>query len=229
MQPSDISTIGEERMKPKKLYLYPLWLRIWHHVNAVLMVFLIATGISMQYSDPAYPLIRFDLAVSIHNICGILLTFSYFVFLIGVLFTSIGRYYVVKTEGLLTSFVRQLRYYLFGIFRGEKSPFRVTEEKKFNPIQLITYNVIMHAIIPITFITGWALIYPETIVLNVFGYSGIMLTSLVHSIAGFFISIFLIIHLYVITIGASTTASLKSIIYGYHIDHDDDSGETKNE
>lgn len=212
--------------KSKKLYLYPLWLRIWHHVNAVLMIVLIATGLSMQYSDPAYPLIRFDIAVSYHNIAGIGLTISYFIFLVGVLFTSIGRYYVVKTEGLLTSFVRQLKYYLFGIFRGDKSPFKISEKQKFNPIQLITYNVIMHAITPITFITGWALIYPETIVLNVFGYSGIMLTSLVHTIAGFFISIFLIIHLYVITIGPSTTANFKSILYGYHEEHDNQNGDS---
>jgi len=214
------------RRNKVKLYLYPLWLRIWHHVNAVLMVVLIATGLSMQYSSPNYPLIRFDYAVSFHNIAGVGLTISYFIFLVGVLFTSIGRYYVVKTEGLLTSFARQIQYYLFGIFRGETSPFKVSEKQKFNPIQLVTYNVTMHAITPITFITGWALIYPETIVLNVFGHSGIMLTSLVHSIAGFFISIFLVIHLYVITIGPSPTANLKSILYGYHEDHDDDHKET---
>ncbi len=208
------------KSKTKKLYLYPLWLRIWHHVNAVLMIVLIATGLSMQYSNPDYPLIRFDLAVGWHNIAGVLLTISYFIFLLGVLFSSIGRYYVVKTEGLLTSFAKQLRYYLFGIFKGERSPFQVTEKQKFNPVQLITYNVIMHAITPITFITGWALIYPETIVLNVFGYSGIMLTSLAHSIAGFFISIFLIIHIYVITIGARPADNFKTIIYGYHEVHD---------
>lgn len=212
-------------MRSRKLYLYPLWLRIWHHVNAVLMIILIATGISMQYSNPDYPLIRFDLAVSWHNLAGIFLTISYFIFLIGVLFTSIGRYYVVKTEGLVTSFAKQLKYYLFGIFRGEESPFKVTEKQKFNPMQLITYNIIMHAITPITFITGWALLFPETIVLNVFGYSGIMLTSLVHSIAGFFISIFLIIHLYVITMGKSTRENLKSILYGYHISHEPPSDE----
>jgi thiosulfate reductase cytochrome b subunit len=208
-------------MKTNKIYLYPLWLRIWHHVNAVLMIVLIFTGISMQYSNPAYPLIRFDIAVSFHNLAGVMLTISYFIFLLGVLFTSIGRYYVIKTEGFALSFARQLKYYLFGIFKGEKSPFKVSQDKKFNPIQLITYNVIMHAIIPVTFITGWALIYPETIVLNVFGYSGIMLTSLSHSIAGFFISIFLIIHLYVITIGPSPTKGFKTIITGYHEDHDE--------
>lgn len=208
--------------KSKRLYLYPFWLRIWHHVNAVLMIILIITGLSMQYSNPEYPVIRFDLAVSWHNLAGILLTVSYFIFLIGVLFTSIGRYYVIKTEGLAVSFAKQLRYYLIGVFRGEKNPFQVTEKRKFNPMQLITYNLIMHAITPITFITGWALIYPETIVLNVFGYSGIMLTSLVHTIAGFLISIFLIIHLYVITMGKSTRENLKSIIYGYHETHEGD-------
>ncbi len=208
-------------MKQKRLYLYPLWLRVWHHVNAVLMIFLIATGISMQYSDPAYPLIRFDVAVNVHNWAGILLTISYFFFLFGVIFTAIGRYYVIKTEGFVVSFIKQMRYYLFGVFQGQKNPFNVSEEKKFNPVQLITYNLIMHAITPITFITGWALIFPETIVLNVWGYSGIMLTSLVHSVAGFFISIFLIIHLYVITIGPSTRANFKTIIYGYHEVHDD--------
>jgi len=208
-------------MTKKRLYLYPLWLRIWHHVNAVLMIVLIFTGISMQYSSPDYPLIRFDIAVNYHNLAGILLTISYFVFLFGVLFTAIGRYYLVKTEGFFTSFYRQMRYYLYGIFKGEKSPFKVSQEQKFNPIQLITYNIIMHAITPITFLTGWALIYPETIVLNIFGHSGIMLTSLVHSIAGFFISIFLVIHLYVITLGPSPTEGFKTIISGFHEDHED--------
>ena len=217
-------------MTKKRLYLYPFWLRVWHHINAVLMIVLIATGLSMQYSHPEYPVIRFDLAVKWHNLAGIFLTVSYFVFLTGVLFTSIGRYYVIKTEGLATSFIKQLRYYLVGVFRGEKNPFQVSERSKFNPMQLITYNLIMHAITPITFITGWALLYPETIVLDVFGYSGIMLTSLVHSIAGFFISIFLIIHLYVITMGKSTRENLKSIIYGYHEAHDNsDDDQEKNQ
>ena len=34
----------------------------------------------MQYSSPDYPLIRFDLAVSIHNIAGIIVTLGLFCF-----------------------------------------------------------------------------------------------------------------------------------------------------
>lgn len=206
-------------MATKKIYLYPLWLRIWHHVNAVLMLSLILTGVSMQYSNPDYPLIRFDIAVSLHNISGILLTLSYFYFFLGILFTSIGRYYVMRSQGFFKSFYLQARYYMFGIFRGEPSPFPVNEERKFNPIQQITYNVIQHAITPVTFITGWALLYPESIILNVFGFSGIMLTSLLHVTAGFFISIFLVIHLYFITVGHSVTSNLKSMVTGYHEIH----------
>ncbi len=188
------------------------------------MLALILTGVSMQYSNPDYPLIRFDIAVSVHNISGILLTLSYFYFFLGILFTSIGRHYVMK-QGFFKAFYQQARYYLFGIFRGDPHPFPVNAERKFNPIQQITYNVIQHAITPVTFVTGWALLYPETIILNVFGYSGIMLTSLLHVAAGFLISVFLVIHLYFITVGHSVTSNLKSMITGYHEIHE---GEEEN-
>ena len=185
------------------------------------MLALILTGVSMQYSNPDYPLIRFDIAVSVHNISGIMLTLSYFYFFLGILFTSIGRHYVMK-QGFFKAFYQQAKYYLFGIFRGEPHPFPVNAERKFNPIQQITYNVIQHAITPVTFVTGWALLYPETIILNVFGYSGIMLTSLLHVAAGFLISVFLVIHLYFITVGHSVTSNLKSMITGYHEIHEDE-------
>ncbi|KAF5064461.1 Thiosulfate reductase cytochrome B subunit PhsC [anaerobic digester metagenome] len=185
------------------------------------MLALILTGVSMQYSNPDYPLIRFDIAVSVHNISGILLTLSYFYFFLGILFTSIGRHYVMK-QGFFKAFYQQARYYLFGIFRGDPHPFPVNTERKFNPIQQITYNVIQHAITPVTFVTGWALLYPETIILNVFGYSGIMLTSLLHVAAGFLISVFLVIHLYFITVGHSVTSNLKSMITGYHEIYEDE-------
>ncbi|MBW6491998.1 MAG: cytochrome b/b6 domain-containing protein [Lentimicrobium sp.] len=195
-------------------------------MNAILMLSLILTGISMQYSNPDYPLIRFDIAVSIHNISGVLLTLSYIYFFVIILFTSIGRYYVMG-QGFFKSFLIQARYYILGIFRGEPHPFPVNEQRKFNPIQQISYNIVQHAITPITLITGWAMLYPETIVLNVFGYSGIMLTSLLHVIAGFSISVFLLIHLYFITVGHTVASNLKSMITGYHEIHVDDEEDIK--
>lgn len=219
-------------MATKKVYLYPLWLRIWHHMNALLMLSLIFTGVSMQYSNPDYPLIRFDIAVAVHNISGVLLTMSYIYFFVIIVFTSIGRYYVMR-QGFFKSLFIQARYYIFGMFRGESTPYPVNENRKFNPIQQMSYNVVQHAITPISLITGWALLYPETIVLNVFGYGGIFLTSLLHVIAGFSISVFLLIHIYFITVGHTVTSNLKSMITGYHEIHDDGneskSPDTKND
>ncbi|MCX6259522.1 MAG: cytochrome b/b6 domain-containing protein, partial [Bacteroidia bacterium] len=33
------------------MYLYPAWIRLWHLFNALLIIVLIVTGISMQYTD----------------------------------------------------------------------------------------------------------------------------------------------------------------------------------
>ena len=70
-------------MAEEKIYFYPVIIRLWHVINAVLCLILIITGISMQFSNPKYPLIRFNVAVSLHNIVAILLSVNYFLFLFG--------------------------------------------------------------------------------------------------------------------------------------------------
>ena len=206
----------------KRLYLYPIWLRFWHVLNALVMIVLILTGVSMQYSNREFSLIRFDIAVKLHNISGVTLTVLFLVFLLGVLFTWAGKFYWMEYKGFWKRMFLQLRYYVYGIFRGEPAPIPVSEDRKFNPIQHLSYNLIQFIAVPLVMITGWALLFPEAIILNVFGYSGILLTSLLHVIMGFIISIFLLIHLYFITVGHTLTSSLKSILDGYHLVHDEE-------
>jgi thiosulfate reductase cytochrome b subunit len=180
------------------------------------MIVLILTGVSMQYSSREFSLIRFDIAVKLHNISGISLTVLFLVFLFGVLFTWAGKFYWMEYKGFWKRMYLQFRYYVYGIFRGETAPIPVSEDRKFNPIQHLSYNLIQFIAVPLVMITGWALLFPETIILNVFGYSGILLTSLLHVIMGFVISIFLLIHLYFITFGHTLTSSMKSMLNGYH-------------
>jgi thiosulfate reductase cytochrome b subunit len=180
---------------------------------------LILSGISMQYSNPAYPFIRFDLAVSMHNISGIILSVSYLMFFIGNWSTSNGKHYKIRLKGLIDSLIKQGRYYAFGIFKGEPAPFPVSKEMKFNPLQRFTYAITMYVFVPLVFITGWALLFPGIIVTNFLGFGGILLTSLLHVTAGFLISLFLIIHIYFCTIGHSPSSNFKSMIDGYHEPH----------
>ena len=206
-------------METNKLYLYPVWVRLWHITNALMCLALILSGVSMQYSNPEFPFIRFDIAVSMHNISGIILSAMYVMFFVGNWSTSNGKHYRIRIRGLLNSLIKQARYYAFGIFKGEKPPFPVSKEMKFNPLQKFTYALTMYFFVPLVFITGWALLFPGMIITNVFGFGGIQITSLLHVTAGFLISLFLIIHIYFCTIGHSPSSNFKSMINGYHETH----------
>ncbi|MDE5416516.1 cytochrome b/b6 domain-containing protein [Labilibaculum sp. DW002] len=204
-------------MANDKIYLYPIWIRIWHWLNAVLFITLMITGISMQYSNPENPLlVSFELSVQLHNLCGILISINYLLFFIGNLFTSNGKQYKMKTKGLFTRLYEQSIFYLFGMFKKQDAPYPISVENKFNPLQRFIYATAMYVGFPIIIVSGLALFFPEIIIPQIFGISGILVTALLHSVIGFILSLFLFIHLYVCTIGSSISSNFKSMITGWH-------------
>ena len=70
-----------------KIYFYPLWLRIWHGINALGIILLIITGLSMN-SGVESSFIHFNLAVNIHNISGVIVSLNYLLFIIGNIMTG---------------------------------------------------------------------------------------------------------------------------------------------
>lgn len=205
-------------MENHKIYLYPTWLRIWHGINALSIILLIITGISMQYSGVEYPFMRFDLAVSMHNFAGIVICISYLCFIVGNIVSKNGEQYRITKKGYIERLIIQSKYYMFGYFKGEPKPFPISESNKFNPLQRTAYVVAMYVLIPFVAISGVALLYPEIIIESFFNIGGIQLTALFHSAMGFFISLFLIIHLYVASVGKNPLKNYRSIINGYHED-----------
>jgi len=200
------------------MYLYPKWLRAWHVINAILFLILIATGLSMQYTDKenvSY-VVGFAIAVKWHNFAALLLTISYIIFVAGNLLTRNGRYYKVSRENFMEELVKQLKYYSVGMFKGEKHPYPVTEERKFNPLQKVTYLVAMYVAVPLLIISGVGLLFPEITITRFFGVSGLILTDILHITMGFFLSVFMIIHIYTCTLGAKPTSLFWGMISGYH-------------
>ena len=203
-----------------KLYLYPLWLRIWHGLNALLIIALIITGISMQYASMKYSSwLRFDRAVKIHNISGIILTVNYILFVTGNLISGNFKHYKVSLKGLIDRLMMQFKYYTIGIFRKENPPFPITIEMKFNPLQQFTYAIIMYICVPVIFISGFGLLFPQILAEKIFGIQGLFLNDSVHVIIGYVCSMFMIIHIYFCTIGAKFYTNFKSIINGWHEAH----------
>lgn len=201
------------------MYLYPKWVRLWHLFNALLFIVLIITGISMQYTgrnNPSY-MVGFAKAVKWHNFAAILLTANYIFFILGNAFTKNKKYYRIKKENFWSDLFKQLKYYSFGMFQKEAHPFPVTMERKFNPLQKLTYVLAMYAGIPLLIVSGIGLLFPEITIDRVFGVSGLVLTDILHITMGFLLSIFMLVHIYTCTLGKKPFSLFMGMITGYHV------------
>jgi thiosulfate reductase cytochrome b subunit len=200
------------------MYLYPKWIRAWHLLNAAMFLILIITGLSMQYTDKenAAYVVGFAKAVKWHNFAAIMLILNYILFVTGNLLTNNGRYYKISRKDFLSNLVKQFKYYSSGMFKSEKHPFPVTEERKFNPLQKLTYVLAMYVAFPLLIISGIGLLLPEITITTFFGISGLILTDILHITMGFFLSIFMVIHIYTCTLGAKPTSLFWGMISGYH-------------
>lgn len=207
-------------MATKQLYLYPIWVRAWHIINALMFLLLIISGLSMHFSAAGTGLMGFKLAVSTHNVTAIILTINYGIFLIGNMLTKNGRFYGKWRKNLSINLWKQLRYYSIGIFKNEPHPFPVTENQKFNPLQKFSYVIVMYFGMPLLIVTGIGLFFPEWIVYSIFKISGLVFTDVLHHIVGFILSMFLVIHLYTCTLGDKPGTLFKSMITGYHEEHE---------
>jgi len=205
-----------------KEYFYPLWLRLWHWINALLFIALIISGLTLQYARvEGDPLIGFGTAITIHNVSGITLTLNYLLFFIGNIITGNYKQYVPIIKGIFERLFLQAKFYAMGIFKNEPHPFETTIKKKFNPLQQITYLNIMYILLPVIIISGWGLLFPETILDEFLGANGLFLTALVHTVTGFFLSLFMFGHIYLATTGHTVTSNFKAMLNGWHEVHHD--------
>jgi len=204
-----------------KVYLYPVWVRLWHLLNAVLFVILILTGISIQYvtDEGSFIIFSFEAAIAWHNVAAFLLTANYVIYVLGNWFTKNGKYYRVKKKKMSQRLLKQFRYYAYGMFQGEPHPFPVTEKRKFNPLQKMSYVMAMYLGMPVLIITGFGLLFPEILVGQFMGMSGLAITDVLHVSMGFILSVFMAVHIYTCTLGEKPTTLFKSMINGYHEEH----------
>lgn len=207
-------------MTTKKIYVYPVWVRLWHVLNAVCFILLILTGMSLHFTTAEGNFIRFDISVAIHNVAAIIITINYGYFIMGNIVSSNGKHYKNWRKNLVTNLWRQGRFYAFGIFKKEPHPFPVSEDNKFNPLQKIAYVFVMYLGMPLLIISGLGLLFPETIAYAVFGVSGLLLTDMLHITMGFVLSLFLLIHIYTCTLGEKPLSLFKGMINGYHDAHE---------
>ncbi len=199
-----------------KLYVNPLPVRIWHWTNAVGFVLLILTGLQIRYVGQ-WDLLSFRTAVVWHNWIGFVLIANFFIWLGFYLFTDKIKVYhpeLSPVKYFKASF-RQMQYYGYGIFRGDPNPHHVGIYRKFNALQSMMYQIIMMLVVPLQFATGvllWDVARFGTLVERL---GGVRVVDTVHVLLFIFFSGFIIVHVYLASLGHTPTAHFKAMLTGY--------------
>lgn len=199
----------------ERVYILARWIRVWHWVNATLIICLVLSGASLHYAHPGAGLIKFSLARSMHNICGIGLCINYAYFFIGNIVSGNWWQFVPRPHGYPTRAWLQLRYYLWDMFHGRPHPFPTTVADNFNPLQQIIYWAVMYALFPLLMVTGITYLYPNLAPDRWFGVDGLLPVALTHYVVAFLIFLFLLLHVYLGTTGEKLTSKIKMMITGW--------------
>ncbi|NNF98401.1 MAG: cytochrome B [Desulfobacteraceae bacterium] len=190
------------------IYLYTRFERFGHWLQMLLILILLVTGLEVHGS---FALMGYERAVSVHNFCGVawLVLFAFLTF--WVFTTGEWRQYAPTTKKMLDV----IKYYGYGIFKGEPHPVPKRKHAKHNPLQRLTYLILAAALLPVQMITGllyWGYNSWETL-----GLSSLSLTAvaLVHLAGAFAVFSFIIVHVYMTTTGHTIFAHTRAMVTGY--------------
>jgi formate dehydrogenase gamma subunit len=206
-----------------KIYLHPLPIRIWHWINALGFIILIITGAQIRFGNIIH-LFSFETAVDIHSWTGFILLANYFIWLTYYLLTLKIKIYIPPLHHPIEfakKAIRQAKFYGFGIMVGDQNPHHSTPDNKFNPMQQVSYLMIMALLIPVQIITGLFLWDPKFFapVVNLIG--GIQIADMIHVLLFIFFSAFIIVHFYLATLGHTTMAHIVAMFSGYEEEHEE--------
>jgi len=209
------ATLAEEA----RVYLHPLPVRIWHWLNALGFVLLILTGVQIRYAD-LFSLMSFETAVKLHNWIGFVLIFNYFVWLGYYLMSDkVTNYHaVLDYKKFFRNYFDQAVYYSYGIFKGQKRPHNIQPHDKFNPMQKLTYQVIMMITVPIQILTGLMLWDVKRFTSWIEFAGGIRVVSTIHVLMFILFVFFIFLHAYMGMLGPKRSTHYKEMITGYEED-----------
>jgi thiosulfate reductase cytochrome b subunit len=194
--------------KMNTIYLYTRYERFWHWLQMALIFTLLVTGLEVH---GVYTWLGFQTAVKVHNFAGLtwLIAFAFFVF--WVFTTGEWKQYIPTTQKM----IEVIRYYAYGIFRGETHPFPKRKEAKHNPLQRLVYLNLAALLLPVMMITGflyWG--YNSWLSWGIPGLS-LTLVAWIHVAGAFAIFSFIIVHVYMTTTGHTLFAHTKAMISGW--------------
>lgn len=201
----------------KRIYLHPLPVRVWHWVNAVGFLVMIFTGLQIRYVG-LFDIISFKNAVTLHNATAVVLIANFvFLWLLFYLMSDRIQAYLpeLNPRKHFIGSLKQAYYYGYGIFRGEPNPFHLSIYHKFNPLQSMTYQVVVMLLLPIQIYTGILLWDVNRFSAQVNFFGGVRIIDTVHVLIFIAFIFYMFVHVYLGTLGHTRTAHFKAMWTGY--------------
>jgi thiosulfate reductase cytochrome b subunit len=193
------------------LPLYSLHERIWHWLQAAAMIFMILTGLAIHYPDHFGILGSMVNAIHWHSWIGFALIFNAFLGLFYHLSAEKYHHFIPRMDDFTGAAIRQARFYIYGIFKGEDHPLETDPRRKLNSLQKITYLALLNILLPYQIATGvlmWgADRWPQTFQ----KVGGLWVLGPAHVLGSYLFLAFLIGHIYLATTGPTPWSLLKAM------------------
>ncbi len=195
-------------MSVRQVMLYTRFERFWHWAQMLLIVALLFSGFAVHGFNPA---LDFHSAVVLHTAGALALIVLWIFAIFWHLTTGNWRHYVPTANGLW----QVARFYAWGIFRGERHPYRKAYWRKHNPLQALSYLALKLVLFPLIWATGLAYLFYSF--WSAIPGASMMLegVALAHTLVAFSILAFIIIHVYLLTTGHSFAEHVKPMITGF--------------
>jgi thiosulfate reductase cytochrome b subunit len=192
----------------ERVYIYKRFERFWHWSQAALIIFLMLTGFEVHGS---YQLFGFEKAVNLHTTAAWCLIGLWVFALFWHVTIGEWRQYVPTVDKIGAI----INYYTIGIFSNAPHPFHRTAQRKHNPLQRLTYLLILVLVSPLIWVTGLLYLFYGN--LEQWGLHDLNLRwiALGHTLGAYLMLSFLIAHFYLGTTGHTVMSHFKAMTTGW--------------
>jgi thiosulfate reductase cytochrome b subunit len=199
----------------RRVYMYDAYERLWHWLQAGVILMLIFTGLII-HKPHIFGMFSFAYVVQIHNVLGFILLINAALALFYTVASGTIKRFLPEPKGFFGRAMAQTLYYSRGIFKGEPHPLEKTRERRLNPLQQVTYLMILNVLLPAQVVTGVLIWGMQRWPLLAESLGGLPVLAPLHTFLAWAFAAFIVMHVYLTTAAGETAgAGIKSMISGW--------------
>ncbi len=191
----------------REVMIYSRYERFWHWTQAILIFTLLFSGFGVHGT---HNLLDYRTAVTVHTYTAIALLVLWMFTTFWNFTTGQWKQYLFK-KGIW----RVVRFYAFGILRGEPHPYKKSLQRKQNALQSRAYMTFIALFGPALWLTGISYLLYDLWSHYPWAGTALTVTAHLHTAAAFIMAVFVIIHIYMTTTGKTAFHYIRTMITGY--------------